>query len=228
MPMRVWVHLVLQRIIAALGLHTGRRSGARKLALALAVLLSWGTASCEQRQTASWREEVLLHDGTTMTVKRSISTGHGPFEPGAHMAGLGDFALDFVAPDGRQIHWEDPGHQHPVLLDFRGGVPYLATSPALGGDYERFGCPFPAYVFYLYHQTDWVPIAFDTFPKEFRKANLSPAIKHRAALIARGFITAKEIDALLNEPGVSRGVTVIDPQLRSPCDGLDMRKKNKK
>lgn len=185
------------------------------LGIAAALGLSWGVAACGERQKVTWREDLVLHDGSTMSVTRSMTVGGGRREPGAHMAGERDYTLDFVTPDGRQVHWEDPGHQSLMLLDFLNGIPYLVTYPSMSMDYRNYGCPFPAYLFYRYVGT-WQRVTFSEFPAEFRTATFSPSTKERNRLLSRGYITAQETYSLLHQTGIGHEYKEVDAALHSP------------
>ena len=123
----------------------------------------------------SWKEEVALQDGRMLIVERSLSYGRS--------AGIGQGrliekrTLDFVIPSTQQkVHWEGDEHVIPMLLDFKGGVPYLATMPFSCNSFDLLGRPIPPYVLYKY-TGQWEGIVLADFPLEFSQANLSVVAK---------------------------------------------------
>jgi hypothetical protein len=161
---------------------------------------------------ASWKEEVALHDGKTIVVKRSIRLGGVRREIGQG-PGVSNETLDFTAPDGRAIHWEEPGHLHPLIFDFLSGMPYLATRPAMVTDYARYRCPNPAYIFFRY-TNEWQRVDFKDFPSQIRETNLVVDTKgYGDHLIGRQASPAeiKELNSNLEKDDLT-----IDPHKPSP------------
>ncbi len=184
--------------------------------LRLLVCLSffWGATACgQQTENITWKEEVLLHDGKTFVVTRSVTVGGVRREPGARMLGESKYTMNFAAPDGREISWESPRKLRPMILDFDNGIPYLATSPAMVSDYFDFGCPEPAYVF-LKYENGWQRIKFVEFPNAFRNTNLSPSTEARLESAKTGAINVDQVRQLVKE--LSKYYRVIDPNRHSP------------
>ena len=180
----------------------------------LCAALFSGIAACgAQTETISWKEEVALHDGKTIVVTRSVTLGGVRREITQTNPGISNYALDFTAPNGKQVHWDNPGHLRPMILDFDEGIPYLATIPAMVKDYSDYGCPFPAYIFYKY-QADWQRIAFKDFPAFFRSTNFVLNTEgHRAELTNRQVSTAEVADM---NGSLSKHYKLVDPNRRSP------------
>lgn len=191
--------------------------GKFSLLLASSAALFCGIAACgSQTETITWKEEVALHDGRTIIVTRSVTLGGGRKEPGAHTVGESNYTLDFTAPDGRSIHWENPGRLRLMALGFVGSIPYLLTTPAMVLDYARYNCPNPAYVFYKY-MNGWQRIEFGDFPSAIRVRNLSPSSNAADVFIRGGHVSSQEIKELSDEySGLGKGDRKLDPKEQSP------------
>ena len=120
--------------------NTAVRDGVRRCALIL--WIACAISACGRSEVISWKEQVALHDGTSIVVDRTMTVGHAVIEPGAHSTGITNYTLSFVAPDGRSTLWESPAKLTPMILDFVDGVPYLAFRVRAYGDFsnatERF------------------------------------------------------------------------------------------
>ena len=77
----------------------------RVLGIVLLILMN-GMSACTTGDKASWKEEVLLHDGSKIVVQRSI-TRKGRHEPFNRLA-IGEQRLSFRAPSNkRRVIWKD-------------------------------------------------------------------------------------------------------------------------
>ena len=129
--------------------------------------------------SASWKEEVLLHDGTTLVVNHSQNYGGYPTVESRDRK-VTDEEWAFTVPGtNRKVTWKNDFGNTPesssvmvFILDFLNGVPYLATSPAGCIAYNRWGRPNPPYVFFKYDGSAWQRIPLEEFPREFTTANV--------------------------------------------------------
>lgn len=127
----------------------------------------------------SWREEVLLHDGSKIIVKRSQSYGGHPTID-SRSRSLRAEEWEFTIPGTRQdVTWKNDGRNPPegtsltlIMLDFLNGVPYIATYSAGCISYNYWGRPNPPYVFFKHNGTSWQRISLEEFPKEFKTTNV--------------------------------------------------------
>jgi hypothetical protein len=142
----------------------------------------------------SWKEEVLLHDGTTLIAKRSQSYGGYPTIDSSSRA-LREEEWEFTIPGTKQkVMWKNDGRRPPegtsltlIMLDFRNGIPYIATYPAGCISYNYWGRPNPPYVFFKHDGTSWQRIAMEEFPSEFKAANViigRPDETHRSGILS--------------------------------------------
>jgi hypothetical protein len=127
----------------------------------------------------SWKEEVLLHDGSTLTVNRSQSYG------GQHEIGqpppIKEHTISFMLPNTKEtITWtseygEDIGRTNFYLLAVHvlNGTPYIVASPNLCLSYNKWGRPNPPYVFFKYDGKAWQRIPLEEVPAEFQTINVA-------------------------------------------------------
>lgn len=126
----------------------------------------------------SWKEEVLLHDGSKLLVKRSQSYG-GRHEIG-QSAPVKEHTISFALPKSDKTYsWtseygEDLGRTNFNLLGLHtlNGIPYLVVEPNLCLAYNKWGRPNPPYIFFKYDGKSWQRISLSEFPAEFRTINL--------------------------------------------------------
>lgn len=118
----------------------------------------------------SWKEEVLLHDGSKIVVERSVERG-GRHEIG-QTPSYKEQRLRFKMPGTSQIvTWEDHYSEDlgqanflPMTLDIVGGTPYLVVYPMGCLSYNKWGRPNPPYVVFKYHDNQWTRIPQEQLP----------------------------------------------------------------
>lgn len=142
----------------------------------------------------SWKEEVLLHDGQKIIVKRSQTYG-GYSEPASRERSLAEEEWVFQIPGTNQnVIWRSNFQRPPegdglmlLLLDFLHGIPYVATSPAGCLAYNYWGRPNPPYVFLKFDGKAWQRISLSEFPAVFNESNVAvgrPDTNHRQGLLS--------------------------------------------
>ncbi|MHB1014878.1 MAG: hypothetical protein ACYC2W_06340 [Desulfurivibrionaceae bacterium] len=154
----------------------------------------------------SWREEVLLHDGQKIIVKRSVDRG------GRHEIGqkppYKEQSLVFTMPGtNQQVRWEDKFSEDlgmanflPMLLDVYKGLAYLVTSPMGCLSYNKWGRPNPPYVVFKYNGKMWQRIPLEDLPPEIKTPNLifsMPDIEVERA--GTRFMTAEKIKSIISD-----------------------------
>ena len=127
----------------------------------------------------SWKEEVLLHDGSTIIIERSFSRG------GRHEIGQGppikEQDITFTVPgSNKTIIWqseysEDVGRSNFNLLalDVLNGTPYIVAEPNLCLSYNKWVRPNPPYVTFKYDGNTWQRIPLVELPAEFKQPNVA-------------------------------------------------------
>ena len=144
----------------------------------LILILGLGINACGSGNSASWKEEVLLHDGTKIVAERSVSRG------GRHEIGqkppYKEQSLVFTMPgSNRQVTWEDTFSEDvgsanflPMLLDVSNDVAYLVARPMGCLSYNKWGRPNPPYVIFKYDGKVWQRIQLQELPTEIQTPNL--------------------------------------------------------
>lgn len=147
----------------------------------------------------SWKEEVLLHDGSKIVVERSQNRG------GRHEIGQGspisEYNISFVLPNtSKTIKWknefsEDVGRAdlHPLALHILNGATYLITEPVGCLAYNKWGRPNPPYVIFTYDGKDWQRILIQELPVEFKEINLVNNTKEHAEKMSVMSIAAADV-----------------------------------
>ncbi len=151
----------------------------------------------------SWKEEVLLHDGSKIIVERSVDRG------GRHEIGqkppYKEQSLVFTMPGSDQkVIWEDKFSEDvgsanflPMLLDVRGDVAYLVAYPMGCLSYNKWGRPNPPYVIFKYDGNVWQRIPLQELPAEIKTPNLifsAPDIQVEKS--GKNFMSAEMIKAI--------------------------------
>jgi hypothetical protein len=125
-----------------------------------------------------WKEEVLLHDGSTIIVERWVERG------GRHEVGqkppYKEQSLSFTLPGTTQtITWKDRYSQDlgqanflPMALEMAGGTPYLVVYPMGCLSYNKWGRPNPPYVVFQYQNNEWKRIPLQELPGEITTPNV--------------------------------------------------------
>lgn len=165
----------------------------------------------------SWKEEVLLHDGSKIIVKRSQSYG-GRSEPG-QSAPIKEHTISFELPDsGKTISWtseygEDLGRTNFNLLAVHvlKSTPYLVTSPNLCLSYNKWGRPNPPYVLFKYDGKEWRRIQLSELPSEFKTINVALDIRGRQGeeLVKMGLVSAEKIKQLNAHSEIAEFKTIL-------------------
>jgi hypothetical protein len=149
----------------------------------------------------SWKEEVLLHDGSKIIVTRSQTYG------GRHEVGqpspIREHTVTFVLPNtNKTITWtseygEDLGRTnfHLLAVHMLNGKPYLVTEPNLCLSYNKWGRPNPPYVAFQYDGTAWQRIPLEEVPAEFTTLNVAISLdtRHVKEMVQLGVVPAEQI-----------------------------------
>lgn len=128
--------------------------------------------------SASWKEEVLLHDGQKIIVERSQTRG-GRHEIGQEVP-IAKHIISFSLPGTtRPITWESEFGMEPeksnltlLALDVVDNIPYLVTTPDGCISYNKWGRPNPPYVFFRYDGKTWQRIQMREVPIVIKEANV--------------------------------------------------------
>jgi hypothetical protein len=172
---------------------------------------------------ASWKEEVLLHDGSKIVVKRWQKL------KGSHEIGqkppVGAQSIKFTLPGtNKTIKWYDDYSREIRRSNFElfalhilNSTPYIITSPRLCQSYNIWGRPNPPYVIFKYEGNAWKRIEIAELPQEFKNINLIINTEaHEKKLVNQGLVSAemvKELNSSLTQPECKNIV-------RKPIEGI--------
>jgi hypothetical protein len=127
---------------------------------------------------SSWKEEVLLHDGSKIIVKRSVERG-GRHEIGQEPP-IKEQSLSFILPGTNEnVTWEDKFTEDvgganflPMLLGVLKDIAYLVVHPMGSLSYMKWGSPNPPYIVFKYQNKKWNRITLQELPVELTTPNL--------------------------------------------------------
>jgi hypothetical protein len=158
----------------------------------------------------SWKEEVLLHDGQKIIVKRSQSYG-GNYEIG-QTPPIKEQEITFIAPNTsksisfKSEYGEDIGRANFTLLALHvlNGTPYVVAEPNLCLSYNKWGRPNPPYVIFKHDGKNWNRITLKELPSEFKEFNFLIETKgERETIRTQSIVTAdlvKKLNGKLEQP----------------------------
>jgi len=161
----------------------------------------------------SWKEEVLLHDGSKIVVKRHKER-HGRHEIGQKPP-TGDQSIEFTVPGtDRALTWRDDyskdvgsANFNLIALHILNGTPYIVTTAYGCFSYSKWGRPNPPYIIFKYDGQNWQRIQMEELPKEFKTINLiandSREREIEEAAKLRGYVPGSAIfklNAALSQP----------------------------
>ena len=126
----------------------------------------------------NWKEEVLLHDGSKIIVKRSQSYG-GRHEIG-QSGSIREQEITFTVPNTNKTltfkseYTDDIGGRNfaPLALHILNRTPYIVAEPWLCLAYNKWGRPNPPYVIFKHNGKEWQRIPITELPREFKEVNL--------------------------------------------------------
>jgi hypothetical protein len=181
--------------------------------------------------SASWKEEVLLHDGRKIIVERSQTHG-GRGEVG--QSPIKEHSITFTLPGSdKVITWkdeftEDVGRSNFELLALHilNGTSYIITAPNLCLSYNKWGRPNPPYVIFRYDGKEWQRIPLLELPAEFKDLNLTiDTLNDEKVLVEQELVSAEMIKKLNSRyskyPNVNPPlITIIRTPLESGSIGV--------
>jgi len=177
-------------------------------ALVSILLLPLGVHMNVAAKSVTWKEEVQLHDGTTIIATRSLTIS-SELEP------IQAQSLTFGSRGGAKlINWKvnlskEVGHAdlEPIALDIVDGRPYLVTVPSRCIAYNKWQRPNPPYVAFAYRESGWARISLDELPKQISSPNLLMGSKRFEEIKAReqesgvlSAIAVREMNRLVDIP----------------------------
>lgn len=152
----------------------------------------------------SWKEEVLLRDGSKIVVERTQTYG-GSREIGQPKP-VKEHSVTFSIPgSSSRITWkseygEDIKNTNFKLLALHvlNKTPYIVAVPALCLSYNKWGRPNPPYVIFKYEGKEWKRISLQELPIEFKEINLVIATLADEKIVAAQSLVSAELVKKLN------------------------------
>jgi len=175
--------------------------------------------------TASWKEEVLLHDGNKIIVERSFRLGSKPTLESHERQAL-DETVSFILPrTNKEIKWEtdfrdskpEPNSLNLLVLDIVKGIPYIATNLAGCIAYNKWKRPNPPYIFFKYDGNEWKQISLEEFPVEISKVNV--IVGKPPAKLLKPFYTVEQVNLENHDIHTEAYKTIV----RTPLKGVGCR-----
>jgi hypothetical protein len=214
------MHMANERGKRECGMHIRNRliKQLTKLGLLLMLGVSMNADAGLFGYTMSWKEEVVLHDGKILVVKRFYNLGEYPAIESHNRSPL-DQTLTLTLPDSNKvISWKteyrddlpQPNSLGPLLLDVVDGVPYVATSPAGCISYNKWGRPNPPYILFKYVNNEWKRIPLEEFPAQLVQANLMSRPDSR---ILKSYYTVEQVKEQMQGRNIAAEARTI---LRKP------------
>ncbi len=162
------------------------------------LILGGGMNACAMDGKASWKEEVMLHDGKKIIVTRTQIYG-GYAEPASTDRSVAREEWTIPVPGGkREVVWSSDFSRPPegdslmlIQINFLNSVPYIATSPAGCLSYNHWKRPNPPYVFFKHDGKAWQQISLAEFPMTFKESNVYVGKPIKAK--RKGLITVAKI-----------------------------------
>jgi hypothetical protein len=175
----------------------------------------------------SWKEEVLLHDGSKLVVTRSQTYG-GSREIG-QLPPIKEHTITFTLPESdKRITWtseygEDLGRTNFFLLAIHvlNGTPYIVAEPNLCLSYNKWGRPNPPYVVFRYDGTVWQRIRLEDLPVEFTTMNVALAVMGRDVknLVSLGIVSSEKIKELNHDISRPEAKTILREPVKAGSPG---------
>ncbi len=153
--------------------------------------------------TMSWKEEVLLHDGSKIIAERHYNLGGYPAIESQERAAL-DVTVTFNLPGtNKKIIWKtdfrdsqpEPNSLNLIRFDVVKGVPYIATYPAGCIAYNKWGRPNPPQILFKYENDQWKRITLAELPTELINTHANVIVGQPAANLLKPFYTVEGVNA---------------------------------
>jgi hypothetical protein len=175
-----------------------------KLGLLLMMGVSMNAEAGLFGHTMSWKEEVLLHDGSKIIAERYYNLGGYPAIESHNRDAL-DVTVTFGLPGtDKKIVWKndfrdsepEPNSLNLIRFDVVKGVPYIATYPAGCIAYNKWGRPNPPQILLKYENEQWKRITLAELPSELIGTHANVIVGRPDVRIAKSFYTVEGVNAV--------------------------------
>jgi hypothetical protein len=166
------------------------------------IILGAGMNACAMGGKMSWREEVLLHDGSKIISERHYNLGGYPGLDAHERVPL-DETVTFKLPNNKNIIWKndfrdsipEPNSLNHFRFDIVNGVPYLATYPAGCIAYNKWGRPNPPQILFKYEKDQWKRVTLADLPSVLVGTTANVIVGRPATSLLKPFYAVEEINA---------------------------------
>lgn len=174
----------------------------RIVKLGLLLMMGVSISACSD----SWKEEVLLHDGSKVIVKRTVE--HGGRHELFQASPISEQHLEWKMPSTDEtMVWEghfskDVGSATllPMLMDVHQGIAYVVANPMGCLAYNKWGRPNPPYVIFKHEGREWKRIPLQALPAEIKTPNLLFAVPDETAKqIGKNPVPAEAIQEIVKD-----------------------------
>lgn len=149
----------------------------------------------------SWKEEVLLHDGSKIIAERYYNLGGYAYLDSSERTALNE-TVTFNLPNRKAITWKndfrdsvpEPNSLNHFRFDIVNGVPYLATYPAGCIAYNKWGRPNPPQILFKYQNDQWQRITLAELPPVLIGATANVIVGRPAASLLKPFYTVEGVN----------------------------------
>lgn len=197
----------------------------RHLKLATLLMLGASMSACAGLfgfGGTSWKEEVLLHDGSKVVVSRSVSRG-GRHEIGQRSP-IKDQSLSFTIPGtNEKISWEDNFTEDvgganflPMQLEIFNNTAYLVAYPMGCMSYNKWSRPNPPYVVFRHQAKAWQRITLSELPTVLTSPNMIFSDPDgQVERLGKSFITTEMIQRIIGGYKQPEYQTILREPVRS-------------
>jgi hypothetical protein len=167
----------------------------------IGLVMTLGVSMTACSQTTTWKEEVLLHDGTIITAQRVYNLGGKPGFDATERVPL-DETVTFNLPNAKTIVWKndfrdtvpEPNSLNHFRFDIVAGTPYLATYPAGCIAYNKWGRPNPPQVLLKYAAGQWQRITLAELPPVLINKSANVVVGRPATSLLKPFYTVADVN----------------------------------
>jgi len=174
--------------------------------------------------TASWKEEVLLHDGSKIIVERWQM--HGGRHEFGQKPDISDQSISLTIPGiNKNVKWKDEASDEIggianftlLALHILNNTPYIITKPHLSLSYNKWGRPNPPYIIFKYVGNEWKRIDIAELPMEFKNINLAINVRgDEEKLVKQSNVSAEMVKKLNDELTQEEYKAIV----RTPMEGF--------
>ncbi len=166
----------------------------------IGLVLTLGASTTTWSKT-TWKEEVLLHDGTIITAQRVYNLGGKPGFDATERMPL-DETVTFNLPNSKSIVWKndfrdtvpEPNSLNHFRFDIVAGTPYLATYPSGCIAYNKWGRPNPPQVLLKYVSGQWQRISLAELPSVLTNKSANVVVGRPATSLLKPFYTVADVN----------------------------------